>query len=113
MAGLAAQPPYSGTTPPRLTWPDAAVIAMAVGIAIYLHVRDMPFVGAVAVAAGTILLFVSIMAIPRGITQIVGHLRFLREAAEELARAQKATAETQASRPTDTGDNSVHWLERP
>ncbi|WP_410646451.1 hypothetical protein [Amycolatopsis sp. cmx-4-54] len=81
-------PPRGGTTPAavRLTWPEAFVITVAIGLTIFLHVRETPFIAAAAIAAATMLVFVAVVAIPRGIGEIAKNLRLLRGAADELSR---------------------------
>ncbi|WP_326960508.1 hypothetical protein [Amycolatopsis sp. NBC_01286] len=83
-------PHYGGTTTPavRLTWPEAFVITLAVGLTIFLNVRDTPFIAAAGIAAGTMIVFVAVIAVPRGIGQITTNLQFLRRAADELTRLQ-------------------------
>ncbi|OKA03489.1 hypothetical protein [Amycolatopsis regifaucium] len=82
-------PPGGGAVPAavRLTWPEAFVITLAVGLTIYLNMHDhTPIVGAAGIAAGVMVVFVAVIAIPRGIGEIGKNLRFLRSAADELAR---------------------------
>ncbi|MGW5703856.1 hypothetical protein [Amycolatopsis japonica] len=79
-AGTAAQAAV------RLTWPEAFVITLAVGLTIFLNVRDTPFAAAAGIAAATMIVFVAMVAIPRGIDEITKNLRFLRQAADDLAR---------------------------
>lgn len=82
-------PPHGAGAVPaavRLTWPEAFVITLAVGLTIFLNVRETPFVAAAGIAAATMLVFVAVVAIPRGIGEIATNLRFLRSAADELAR---------------------------
>jgi len=86
----AVRPPSGGGAVPaavRLTWPEAFVITLAVGLTIYLNLHDhTPVVAAAGIAAGVLVVFVAVLAVPRGIGEIVKNLRFLRSAADELAR---------------------------
>jgi len=86
----AVSPTSEGGTVPaavRLTWPEAFVITLAVGLTIYLNVHDnTPIVAAAGTAAGVMVVFVALIAIPRAIGEIGKNLRFLRSAADELAR---------------------------
>ncbi|MEV7555994.1 hypothetical protein AB0N89_40795 [Amycolatopsis sp. NPDC089917] len=81
-------PSGAGTaqTAVRLTWPEAFVITLAVGLTVFLNVRDTPFAAAAGISAATMVVFVAVVAIPRGIGEITKNLRFLRQAADELAR---------------------------
>lgn len=81
-------PPVGGTTiiPMRLSWPEVAVILLAVGLTIFLNVRDTPFFAAVAISATTMLVFVGIVAVPRGVGEIARNLRLLKQAAEDQTR---------------------------
>ncbi|UJW36919.1 hypothetical protein L3Q67_45465 (plasmid) [Saccharothrix sp. AJ9571] len=82
-------PPSGGGAIPaavRLTWPEAFVITLAVGLTVYLNVRDTPIVAAAGIAAGVMVVFVAVITIPRGLGEIGKNLRFLRSAADELAR---------------------------
>ncbi|OXM54651.1 hypothetical protein CFP71_19265 [Amycolatopsis thailandensis] len=84
------RPPSRGGAVPaavRLTWPEAFVITLAVGLTIFLNVHDhTPIVAAAGIAAGVMVVFVAVLAVPRGIGEIAKNLRFLRSAADELAR---------------------------
>ncbi|EME52373.1 hypothetical protein [Amycolatopsis decaplanina] len=89
MALKAVSPPSAGGAVPaavRLTWPEAFIITLAVGLTIYLNVRDTPIIAAAGIAAGVMVVFVAVLAIPRGIGEIAKNLNFLRTAADELAR---------------------------
>lgn len=90
MLRTVSPPPGVGPAPAavRLTWPEAFVITLAVGLTIFLNVRGNPFVAAAGIAAATMIVFVAVIAIPRGIGEIGKNLQFLRRAADELARLQ-------------------------
>ncbi|MFC9251902.1 hypothetical protein ACFWMR_24005 [Amycolatopsis thailandensis] len=63
------------------------MITLAVGLTIFLNVHDhTPIVAAAGIAAGVMVVFVAVLAVPRGIGEIAKNLRFLRSAADELAR---------------------------
>lgn len=69
----------------RLTWPEFAVVVVAVAFTVFLNVRGTPILGSVAISAATMLVFVGIIAIPRGVAEIARNLRVLRAAAETHA----------------------------
>lgn len=76
--------PGGGTAIPiRLSWPEVAVILLAVGLTIFLNVRGTPILTAVAVSAASMLVFVGIVTIPRGVGEITRNLRLLKQAAED------------------------------
>ncbi|WP_093934103.1 hypothetical protein [Amycolatopsis thailandensis] len=86
----AASPPSGAGAVPaavRLTWPEAFIITLAVGLTIFLNVHDhTPIIAAAGIAAGVMAVFVAVITVPRGIGEITKNLRFLRSAADELAR---------------------------
>jgi uncharacterized membrane protein HdeD (DUF308 family) len=74
----------------RLSWPDFAVVVVAVAFTVFLNLRGTPILGSVAISAGTMLVFVGIIAIPRGVGEIARNLRMLRNAAETQAWTERS-----------------------
>lgn len=85
-----APPSGSGAATARLTWPDVVVILAAVGFTVFLNLRAVPIVPAVAIAGGTMLMFVGLVAVPRRLGEIVRGVGLLRAAAEEAARRERS-----------------------
>jgi hypothetical protein len=74
----------------RLSWPEFAVVAVAVAFTVFLNLRGTPIVTSVVIAAGTMLVFVGLIAIPRGVGEIARNLRLLRTAAETQAWPERS-----------------------
>jgi hypothetical protein len=82
-------PPEGSASTVRLTWPDVAVILAAVGFTIFLNLRATPIGAAVAIAGGTMVMFVGLVAIPRSVGEIARCLRALRAAADVDTRRDR------------------------
>lgn len=79
--------PPTPAPPLRLRWPDAVVIALAIGLTVYLTERGTPFHLAAVSAASAVSVFVGVVGIPRGIVRVAGRFQDLREALAELRQS--------------------------
>lgn len=73
----------------RLTLPEALVVAMAIGLTVYLNLRGTPFHLAALAAASVVMLFVGIMAIPHGIMNSASKLHDVRSAMAAIRTADR------------------------
>jgi hypothetical protein len=93
-------PPTTPVPSFRLLWPDAVVIAMAIGLTVYLTERGTPFHLAAISAASAVSVFVGVVGIPRGILRVARRFHDLRQALAELREDDSPSLEpTGGGRP--------------